>query len=361
MAKSLQTFLHELRDQSPEDLLHIDKKVDPDNHDVTAILEHLTQRKRFPATLFHKTLDQHHQDSQFPIVSNVFATRERIARAIGVKVEDSGMELALEYARLQRQGVAPVTVGEAPAQEIVYRESQVDVARLPIVRHFEMDLSPVLTMACAMKDPDEGFYNISFIKVFYRDQPNYCAISIHTPHSERILAKYMERNQRAPFVAILGHHPAFYLGALALSPWGANDYEVVGSFLGEPCRLAPSVTWGDEFMVPADAEILLEGEIVPGAREVVDPFGEVTRHYQAQCIRQGLEVKALTHCGDAVMQDVFSGHHEHWNLGGVPKEGTMFNTLQQQHGCIKAVHLPLSGCARFLAYVSIKKEREGIA
>ncbi len=297
MPKSLQSFLHELSDESPEDLLHIDKKVDPDNYDVTAILEHLTQRKRFPATLFHKTLNQHHQDSQFPIVSNVFATRERIARAIGVKVEDAGMELSLEYARLERQKVAPITVerAEAPVQQVVQQAGDVDIRVLPIVRHYEMDVSPVLTMACAMKDPDEGFYNVSFIKVFYRDLPNYCAISIHTPHMERILAKYMERDQRAPFVAVLGHHPAFYLGALALSPWGANDYEVVGSFLGEPCRLAPSITWGSDFMVPADAEIVLEGEIVPGAKEVVDPFGEVTRHYQAQCIRQGLDVKALTH------------------------------------------------------------------
>lgn len=363
MPKSLQSFLHELRDESPEDLLHIDKKVDPDNYDVTAILEHLTQRRRFPATLFHKTMNQHHQDSQFPIVSNVFATRERISRAIGVKVEDAGMELSLEYARLEREKVPPIVVdrASAPVQEVVHTGSDVDIRTLPIVRHYEMDVAPVLTMACAMKDPDEGFYNISFIKVFDRERPDYCAISIHTPHMERLLAKYMERNQPAPFVAVLGHHPAFYLGALALSPWGADDYHVVGAFLGEPCRLVPSVTWGSDFMVPADAEIVIEGEIVPGAKEVVDPFGEVTRHYQAQCIRQGLAVKALTHRKDAVMQDIFSGHHEHWNLGGVPKEGTMFNTLQRQHGCIKAVHLPQSGCCRFSVYVSLKKEREGIA
>src|SRR5690242_18616831 len=175
MPKSLQTFLQELRDESPEDLLHIDRKVDPDNYDVTAILEHLTQRKRFPATLFHHTLNQHHQDSQFPIVSNVFATRERIARAIGVKVEDSGMELSLEYARLEREKVAPVTVsrGDAPVQQVVLTGGDIDVRRLPIVRHYEMDVSPVLTMACAMKDPDEGFYNVSFIKVFDRERPDY--------------------------------------------------------------------------------------------------------------------------------------------------------------------------------------------
>jgi 2,5-furandicarboxylate decarboxylase 1 len=364
MAKSLQSFLRELRDHSPEDLLHIDKKVNPDTFDITAILEHLTQRKRFPAVLFHAPLDQLRHDSQFPIVSNLFATRERMARMIDVKVEDAGMELSLEYARLEREKIPPVTVpaAESPVQQVVHTGSDVDVRMLPIVRHYEMDLGPVLTMACAMKDPDDGWYNVSFVKVFHLGQPDYCAVSVHPGmHLGRILDKYTARNQPAPFVAILGHHPAFYLGALALSPWGADDYHVVGSFLHEPCRLAPSVTWGSDFMVPADAEIVLEGEIPPGSREVVDPFGEVTRHYQAQCIRQGLQVKAITHRKDAVMQDIFSGHQEHWNLGGVPKEGTMFNNLQRQHGCIKAVHLPHSGCCRFSAYVSIKKEREGIA
>lgn len=364
MPKSLQTFLHELRDQSPEDLLHIDKRVDPNNYDVTAFLEHLTQRKRFPVTLFHKTLNQRQQDSQFPIVSNVFGTRERIARAIGVKVEDAGMEVALEYARLEREKVTPISVSqaEAPVQQVVHTGSDVDLAMLPIVRHFEMDLGPVLTMACAMKDPDDGFYNVSFIKVFYIDDPRHCAVSIHPGmHLDRIMAKYHQRGQPAPLAIVLGHHPAFYLGALALAAFGEDDYGIVGSFLGEPCRLVPSATWGSDFMVPADAEIVLEGYIVPGAREVVDPFGEVTRHYQAQCIRQGLDLTAITHRQDAIMQDVFSGHQEHWNLGGVPKEGTMFNDLQQRHGCVKAVHLPHSGCSRFSAYISIKKEREGIA
>jgi len=274
------------------------------------------------------------------------------------------MELSLEYARLERQKIQPLTLsdGAAPAQQVAYTGKDVDIRILPIVRHYEMDLSPVLTMACVMKDPDDGFYNVSFVKVFYFERPDYCGISIHPgTHLGRILEKYTVRNQPAPFVAVLGHHPAFYLGSLALSPFGANDYEVVGSFLGEPCRLAPSLTWGSDFLVPADAEILLEGEVPPGSKEVVDPFGEVTRHYQAQCIRQGLQLKAITHRRDAVMQDVFSGHQEHWNLGGVPKEGTMFNTLQRQHGCIKAVHLPHSGCCRFSAYISIKKEREGIA
>jgi UbiD family decarboxylase len=235
-----------------------------------------------------------------------------------------------------------------------------DMSILPIVRHFEMDLGPVLTMATVMRDPDEGFYDVSFIKVFYKG-PQRGGITIHSPHHLRILQKYEQRGQAAPVIAVLGHHPAFFLGSLALSPWGANDYDTIGAFLGEPLRLAPSATWGADFLVPADAEIVIEGVIPAGEKEVCDPFGEVTRLYQPQGLKQALDVTALTHRRDAILQDVFSGHEDHWILGAIPKEGSMFNSLQRQHGCIAAVHLPNSACGRLAAYVSIRKGREGIA
>jgi UbiD family decarboxylase len=236
-----------------------------------------------------------------------------------------------------------------------------DLAILPIVRHFEMDLAPVLTMATIMKDPDEGFYDVTFIKTFYKDQPRRAGLTIHSPHHLRILKKYEDRGQPAPVVNVLGHHPAFFLGSLALAPWATNDYEVIGAFLGEPLRLTASETWGEDFLVPADSEIIVEGVIPPGEKEICDPFGEVTRTYQPQGLKQAFNVTAITHRHNAILQDVFSGHEEHWYLGSIPKEGSMFNSLQRQHGCIKAVHLPNSGVARFTAYISIKKEREGIA
>lgn len=363
MPKDLRAFLDELRSLGPEEFAEIDRPVRPADFDVTAILEHLTLEKRFPTLLFCQTQDLHGEPSQFPIVTNMFATRARCARALGLPPERDKMELSLAYAELERQRIAPLTIARdsAPVRKSVLTGSQVDLARLPIVRHFEMDLAPVLTMATVMKDPDEGFYDVTFIKTFYKDQPRRAGLTIHSPHHLRIMKKYEQRGQPAPVVNVLGHHPAFFLGSLALSPWGTNDYEVIGAFLREPLRLTASETWGDDFLVPADAEIIVEGVIPPGEKEICDPFGEVTRTYQPQGLKQAFDVTAIGHREGAILQDVYSGHEEHWYLGSIPKEGSMFNSLQRQHGCIKAVHLPNSGVARFTAYISIKKEREGIA
>ncbi len=64
---------------------------------------------------------------------------------------------------------------------------------------------------------------------------------------------------------------------------------------------------------------------------------------------------------EAIMQDIFSGHQGHWNLSAVPKEGSIYNALQQRFGNIVGVHMPHSMCSRLGCYISIRKSREGFA
>jgi 2,5-furandicarboxylate decarboxylase 1 len=362
LAKDLRSFLEKVKNELPNDFVEVTRPVDPNNFDVTAILEHLTKKGKFPLVLFKNARDLKGEDTDISIVSNVFAKRERCALALDWPVDQPNLPLSLEYARLERETIPPVEIGkdQAPVKEIILRGAEANPAVLPGVRHYEMDLSPVFTMTLIMKDPDTGIYDITFAKTFYKGSQRLGA-SIHTPHLERILSKYTERNEPAPVVQVLGHHPAFYLGSLALSPYDADDYAGVGSFLHEPLRLVESETWGRDFLVPADAEIILEGEVLPGEREIVDPFGEVTRHYQAQCIRQAVRVTAITRRKNAILQDIFSGHEGHWNLGALPKEGSVYNAVNSRYGNVKAVHMPHSGIGRLACYVSIDKKREGDA
>jgi len=357
--KTLGSFLDFLKENYPSELATVSRPIKPAEFEVSALLEKLDQEKSYPAVLFNDPANVHGQPSGIKLVSNIFATRERCALAFGMNPADSKMPLSLEYARRENLSIPPEVIRDAvPVQEVVQTGANIDVAQLPIVKHYEMDLGPVLTMTCCMRDPDTGVYDISFIKNFYKGKPDYMGVSIHSPHLERMVARYNELGEPAPIITILGHHPAFYLGVLSLNGYDRDDYELVGGFLDEPLRLAPSVTWGDDFMVPADAELVIEGELLPGVKEVVDPFGEVTRMYQAQCIRQAMQVKAITRKREAIMQNVFSGHQGHWSLGGIPKEGSVYNTLQSKVGGVTAVHNPHSGIGRVNCYISIKKTRE---
>jgi UbiD family decarboxylase len=358
-AKSLRTYLDAIRGRR-DDCRIVTRQVDPGKFEVTAILEHLDRRGQFPAVIFENTLDMHGKPSPYPLVTNLWGTRERCAEMLGLAPAQAGRDLGPAFSAMVSQRVEPVIVGrdDAPVQAHVYQGSDADMWALPAVRHFEMDLGPVLTMAHVMHAPGETFYNVTFVKTF-PESSRRAGLTIHTADLTRMLRAWEGRGERAPIVNILGHHPAFWLGSLARTPYGNNEYATIGAFLGEPVRLVPSITWGKDFLVPADAEIVIEGELVPGERTVVDPFGEISRLYQAQELAPTMEVKAITHRTGAALQDVFSGHREHFLLGLIPQEGSVYNHLRKTVGNVTAVHLPSSGNGRSTCYISIRKQEDG--
>jgi UbiD family decarboxylase len=359
--KSLGSYLDLIRG-NPAEFRTVSRTVNPLNFDVTGLLGVLNQRREYPTVQFDHPLDMHGKPSKFPIVSNLWATRERCAEMVGLPRSDSGVRLgSLLCERIDRK-IKPVVVNgrSAPVQANVLQGRKADMWMLPAVRHFEMDLGAVLTMGMIAKPPGEEFYNITFVKAF-PETGQRAGLTVHTLHMSRILREWERRKEPCRVAYVLGHHPAFWLGTLNNTPWGDNEYATCGGFLKEPVRLAPSVTWGKDLLVPADAEIVLEAEIIPGERTVVNPFGDITTQYQAQQLGPVMEVKAMTWRDGALFQDIFSGHREHMLLGSIPREGTIFNHLQNKLGNVLAVHMPYSGCARYTAYVSIRKTEEGQA
>jgi 2,5-furandicarboxylate decarboxylase 1 len=359
--KSLGAYLDSIRNRR-EECRTVSREIDPGNFQVTSILEHLDQRREFPAVIFERPLNMHGQPSGFPLVSNLWATRERCAEMLGLPREQSGRELGPRFSAIVNQSVEPLVVSgdQAPVQAHVYEGDRADMWMLPVVKHFEMDLSPVLTMANVMHAPGSDAYNITFVKTF-PETGRRGGVTIHSKDMGRMLREWERKGEPIPTISILGHHPAFWLGSLALTRYGTNEYATVGAFLQEPLRLAPSVTWGDKFLVPADAEIIIEGELLPDDLSVVDPFGEVSRLYQPQQLVPTMHVTAITHREGAIMQDVFSGHREHFLMGLIAREGSLFNYLQSTIGNVTAVHLPMSGFGRTVCYIAIDKRDPGQA
>lgn len=356
---SLKDYLGTLQGR-PDQLRTVSRPTDPDNYEVTALLERLERRHEFPAVLFRKPLTLRRVPSPFSLLTNLWATRERCAEMLGLSASQTGNELGIKFGERLAETHAPVVVpnADAPAQTSVWRGEDADLRRLPVVRHFEKDLGPVLTMGLIMRDPGNSFYNVTFAKSFPGSGQR-AGITIHTPDMSRLLQEWGKRGERAPIVNVLGHHPLFWMGSLALTPYGTNEYTSIGGFMGAPLRLTPSVTWGDSFLVPADAEMVVEAELVPGEQMDVNPFGEVSRLYQTQQPAPVIEVKAITYRPEAIVQDVFSGHREHWLLGLVPREGSIYRRLQAQFGNIGAVHLPFSGFGRMTCYISVRNPSEG--
>lgn len=353
---NLSSYLAGIRDD-PAEFRTVTREVDPNNFDVTAVLDHMERRGDYAAVEFLNPLNLHREKSEFPIVTNLWATRERCAEAVGISRSEAGALLGTKFAGLAANHVAPQVIAsaDAPVQAHVWQGEDADLWRLPAVRHAEMDLGPCLTMALAMHAPGEQAYNVTFVKSF-PETGRRGGLTIHGKDMGRMTKAWERRGEPIPVVNILGHHPGFWLGSLHKTPYGVNEYETISAYTGGPVRLAPSVTWGEDFLVPADAEIIVEGHMVPGERTIVDPFGEISRQYQPQQLCPVMEVTAISYRDGARFQDIFSGHREHMLMGSIPKEGDIYDFLQKKFGFIHAVCLPYSGCGRYSAYISVRRD-----
>ncbi len=358
-ASSLRAFIEGLERDHPEEVVHVGEPVDPAAFEVTAVLKHLELRRRYPLVVFDRPLDLTGAPSAFPIATNIYASRARCAMALGLKSEDAMLGLSLEYARREQQRIAPevVPVRDAPVHQVV-RTADADLRTLPIVRHHEMDAGPYIDMASVMRDPRTGAYNVAFLRNMYKG-PRKLGVHMSPRHNWQIVREHERRDEPTPVAIVVSHHPAFYLGALNVAPFGIDDYALVGGMFERPLRLTESVSWGDEFLVPADADMVIEGLVLPNVREVEGPFGEFPGTYGPQRVRWVVEVLAIQHRRGAIYQDVFVGHPDNWVMGSFPKEGSLYNRIKGVVPGVRGVHLPTSAVGRFHCYISIDKRVDG--
>jgi 2,5-furandicarboxylate decarboxylase 1 len=288
---------------------------------------------------------------------NPWVTRQYVADSLDMGDIKSPMQVSLEVAKLeQQQGKVEVIAPEkAPVKEVVLTGDKADLRILPMPMHQKGDAGPYHTMTCAMKGLNAEFYDITFTKNKYHD-PKHMSFSAHKHHHlEAMACEYEDKNMRAPVIVILGHHPAFYLSSCAMTAMGNNDYLTASAFLKEPLRLTPSTTWGDKFMVPADAEVIIEGEILPGVRQSQNPFGEILGYAQPVMDVPVIEVTAITHRRGGIVEDFWPGHMDHWNLGSIPKEGSTYNVIRKNVPGIKGSICPPRAAAAASATSRSKK------
>lgn len=360
MPKDLRSFIEKLTNEAPEEIIRVHREVDP-RFEITAILQHLEDLGRFPAVLFEHVKDVEGKSTEFKLITNVFATRKKCAIALDLPSHKWRMEVSLEYAKRQRKLIKPEIISEeeAPVKEVNKVGEEVNIRKLPVVTHHEMDGQPYFTTAVVAADPDNGRYNSSHHRMLVKGK-NVTGIWMSPRHLWNYYVRAESKGKSLPIAQVIGHHPAFYLGSeKLLNGIGIDEYEIIGGVLGESLRLVPSETFGEKLLVPADAEIIVEGEVLPKIREAEGPFGEFTGYYGPQRWSPIVKVTAITHRRNAIYQNIFCGHLDTALLGGIPKEGGVFARVKQAVPTTAAVHFPPSGCCRFHCYISIDKQVEG--
>lgn len=353
-------FLDSLKKRHPEDLLVIEEEINPAEFEATAILQHLENAGKYPAVLFTRPLNLKGEVSKFPLVTNVLATRELNAFAMGLDYSQCKLPLVLEYAKREAGRIPPEMIPreKAPVKEVVKVGDEADLREFPMVKHHYMDPDPYIDMIPIHRDLETGAHNAAFIRNQYKG-PRKLGLYMGPRQNWEIVRRHDVQNLPSPTVIVVTHHPAFSLGCLNVAPFDSDDYEVIGSLMGEPLRITPSETWGEDMMVPADADLVIEGNTLPNIREAEGPFGEFCGYFGPQRYSNLMEVTAITYRHNAVYQDTFVGHAENWIMGAVPKEGSIYLKIKAVFPNVKGVHFANSGCGRFNCYISIDQMVEG--
>ena len=111
--------------------------------------------------------------------------------------------------------------------------------------------------------------------------------------------------------------------------------------------------------VPASAEIVIEGRILPNVREPEGPFGEFPQYYGPRADREVIHVEAITHRKDAIFHTIVGGGVEHLLLGEIPREATLLDHLQRSFASVRDVRLTRGGTCRYHLVVQIDKTSNG--
>jgi len=280
-------------------LARVRAEVDP-VHEASEIVMR-TVRAGGPALLFERP-----RGSQIPLVMNLFGTMERIELALGRHPEQIGKELVAAVQSLNPPSLAafwrqrgflararhmrPRTVSRAPVQEV---EEEPDLLRLPHIHTWPRDNGRFLTFGPTVTaDPVTGRRNYGL----YRLQVNGPAeTGMHWQSMKGGRAHYAEAERLGiplPACVVLGGDPIVMLAAILPLPEDVDELAFAGLLRGEAVPMVRARSNG--LLVPANAEIILEGEVPPGIRKSEGPFGDHFGHYSEAHDFPVFRVKRMT-------------------------------------------------------------------
>lgn len=358
MPNDLRTYLESLERDNPQAVLRIDKPLKA-AYEITALQRKLDARKKFPVIIVERPVLDNGQESPFPVVTNLTASRELCAKVLGINPR----RVAMEYGAKVANSIAPVVVprGEAPVKEVLEKGEEVNLLKFPILTHNYMDPGPYIgTGFVTCYDPDTGIDNTCLQRIWVKHPRRTGYWAAASSHSMQNILKWWKRGQDMPVAVWIGHHPAAIAGGQSRLGYPESHYPAMGGVMGEPLRLVPSETFGEKLMVPSDAEIVIEGYVPKDVFEAEGPFGEYPGYIGPQRPSPVIEVTCVTHRRDAIYHGIGVGLVDTLVLlGNFPLEARIYSVVKSVLPELMNVYVPISG-RRNHVYLQVKKTRPGI-
>jgi UbiD family decarboxylase len=312
------------------------------------------QRKAF---LFTHVVDGKGRRYDLPVVVGALAANESIYAA-GMGSDVAG--IAERWSHALTHPIAPRIVTDASCHEVVITGGALSVPgggldALPIpISTPGFDSAPTLTATNVItRDPDSGVQNQGTYRAGLKS-PNRMVVRMATrtggAGGYQHWKAYKARGEKMPCAVVLGCPPfVAFMGPQKL-PLGMDEMEVAGGLAGEPIEMVQAKTV--DLMIPADAEVVIEGYIDPSICEPEGPFGESHGHVALEEFNMPFEVTAITRKTDAIVPSYISQvtPSESSVIKRVAYEPLFFNHLHKQLAIASvkrvSLHEPLTSLLR---------------
>ena len=357
--------------ESRGDLRRISAPVDAEL-EITEIA-YRSMRSDGPALLFENVIGH-----DMPVAVNLFCAERRMNWALEVDSADdlaarleSMIDMALggppqglmnklrTLGRLAHIGAyQPRTVRNAPCQEVVLTGEDVDLHSLPIIKCWPEDAGPYITLPLVItKDPETGTQNYGIYRMQVFDSRT---TGMHWQTHKVGARHYRASDEKLEVAVALGGDPASIWTGSAPLPPEVDEMTLAGFIRDAGVELTPAVSV--DLMVPAHAEIVLEGYVTPGEERTEGPFGDHTGYYSLAEPYPVFHVETITRRRNPIYPTTFVGRpptEDYW-MGKVT-ERVFLPLIKLILPEVVDVNMPAEGIFHNLVLVSMKKEYPGHA
>ena len=370
----LRDFLGQLEREG--ELRRVQAEVSP-RLEITEVCDRVL-RAGGPALLFERPAGH-----SIPVLANLFGTVRRVARAMGAQDPSALREIGRLLAELRQpeppQGLRelweklplakkifamqPKEVRSPPCQEIVREGADVDLGALPVQTCWPGDAGPLITWGLTItRGPFKARQNLGI----YRQQ-------VIAP--DRVILRWLAHRGGAldfrdhqiahpgepfPVAVAIGADPATILAAVTPVPDALGEYEFAG--LLRDARTEVAKCLGSALRVPARAEIVLEGEIVPGDTALEGPHGDHTGYYNEAERFPVLTVRRITMRREPIYHSTYTGKPpDEPSILGLALNEVFVPLLARHLPEITDFYLPPEGCSYRMAVVAVRKQYPGHA
>ena len=219
--------------------------------------------------------------SEYRVLSGMTNSPRRLALTLGLPMSSHPLDVVRAYRdRMKRYQLFPnIFVNGGPVLENVDRDDDVDVYKFPIPKLHELDGGRYIGTGdlVIMRDPETDWVNVGTYRVMIHDRNTVGLWMSPGKHGRQIREKYFREGKPCPVVVCCGQDPLLFLSSGNEVGFGISEFAHAGGHRGVPFETLKSELYG--LPMPANAEIVLEGEILPDVMKPEGPFGEWTGYY----------------------------------------------------------------------------------